>query len=412
MNRKTDLHQLLLTLSLAMDFSKHGLMHHHQRVAFISLRIAEELGLLPERKQNLFRAAVVHDAGISSWSKKSYLEEFHVFEPWPHCISGAKLFRSLDGIAPISDIILHHHHRWDGDNDTSLAGESIPLESRIIHLADRIDVLVGAGRNILARRSGIMEKIKSHSRKLFDPMLVEVMEQVAVKECFWLDLLSEFLPRQLEEEVSADLIRLDMENLLKLGDVFAGIIDGKSSFTHKHSRLVSAVAGMLAGKMGFSRKKCDMMILAGLLHDLGKLTIPESILEKPGTLAVHEHNLIKQHAYYTYRILGLINGFDEIRDWAGLHHEKLDGSGYPFHLKSEQIPLGAKIMAVADIFSALAEDRPYRQGLPLDKINQIMWQQVESNYIDGAVVDVLAKNMETAWDLHRQLKIRETVVAL
>ena len=199
MNRKTDLHKLLLTLSLAMDFSKHGLMHHHQRVAFISLRIAEELGLLPERKQNLFRAAVVHDAGISSWSKKSYLEEFHVFEPWPHCISGAKLFRSLDGIAPISDIILHHHHRWDGDNDTSLAGESIPLESRIIHLADRIDVLVGAGRNILARRSGIMEKIKSHSRKLFDPMLVEVMEQVAVKECFWLDLLSEFLPRQLKK---------------------------------------------------------------------------------------------------------------------------------------------------------------------------------------------------------------------
>ncbi len=412
MKQKTDLNKLLLTLSLAMDFSRNGLMRHHQRVAFISIRIAGELGLSPESKQKLFRAALVHDAGVSTWREKSHLHEFDVMNPWEHCKSGARLFRSLDGIVSISDIILHHHDRWDGANETVLAGESIPLESRIIHLADRVDVLVGNDRCVLEQRDGIMEKLKSQSGALFDPILVEVMEQVAAKECFWFGILSKFLQYQLEEEVATDFVSLEMGDLLNLGDIFAGIIDGKSYFTHRHSRLVSVIAGMLARNMEYSRDKCDMMLLAGLMHDLGKLTIPESILEKPGSLDASEYNLIKQHTYYSYRILGLIRGFEEIREWAGYHHEKLDGSGYPFHLRGGQIPHGARIMAVADIFSALVEDRPYRQGLPPGKIQEIMWQEVGRNHIDGEVMEILAQNMETAWELYQQLKLQETPVAI
>ncbi|GBF34603.1 HD-GYP domain [Desulfocucumis palustris] len=412
MKQKTDLNKLLLTLSLAMDFSRHGLMRHHQRVAFISLRIAEELGISPASKQRMIRAALVHDAGVSTWREKSLLHEFDVINPWGHCRSGSKLFRGLDGIVPVSNIILHHHDRWDGSGESFLAGESIPLESRIIHLADRVDVLVGYDRWVLEQRKEIMAKLKSLSGALFDPVLVEVMEQVAVKESFWFDLLSKFLQYQLEEEAATDFVSLGMEDLLNLGNIFAGIIDGKSAFTHRHSRLVSAIAGMLAGKMGYGPEKCDMMLLAGLMHDLGKLTIPESILEKPGPLTAGEHDLIKQHTYYSYRILGMISGFEEIREWAGYHHEKLDGSGYPFHLRGGQLSHGARIMAVADIFSALVEDRPYRQGMPPQKIKEIMWREVEKNHIDGEVMDVLAQNMDTAWEIYRQLKIQEAPVAI
>ncbi len=392
--QKTDLNKLLMTLSLAMDFSKQGLMRHHQRVAFISTRIGEELGLTPGQKQKLFRAALVHDAGISTWREKSYLESFDVVNPLEHCRSGARLLKSLDRIIDISDVILYHHDRWDGANESGLAGEAIPLESRIIHLADRVDVLVSRDSCLLDQRDDIMSKIKGQSGKLFDPLLVEVLERITVKECFWFDLLSEFIQNQLEEDVATDFISLEMAQLISLGEVFASIIDGKSAFTHRHSRLVSGVAGMLAGHMGYSRDRCDMMLLAGLMHDLGKLTIPDSILEKPGPLGGSEYNLIKQHTYYTYKILGMIRGFEEIRDWAAFHHEKLDGSGYPFHLKYGQISHGSRIMAVADIYSALVEDRPYRNGMPESKIKAILWDEVKRNHIDGEVVDVLIRNID------------------
>jgi len=196
-----------------------------------------------------------------------------------------------------------------------------------------------------------------------------------------------------------------MTDLLSLGEVFASIIDGKSAFTHRHSRLVSGVAGLLAGQMGYSRYRCDMMLLAGLMHDLGKLTIPENILEKPGTLDGSEYNLIKQHTYYTYKILGMIRGFEEIRDWAAFHHEKLDGNGYPFHLKHGQISHGSRIMAVADIYSALVEDRPYRNGMPEPKIKEILWNEVKRKHIDGEVVDALVRNIDGAREIYNRLKL-------
>jgi HD-GYP domain-containing protein (c-di-GMP phosphodiesterase class II) len=401
--QKTDLNKLLLTLSLAMDFSRHGLMRHHQRVAFISLRIGEELGLTPDQKQRLFRAALVHDAGVSTWQEKSSLETFDVADTWEHCRSGAQLFSKLDGIIDISNIILHHHDRWDGNGVSGLAGEAIPLESRIIHLADRVDVLVSGDSCVLEQREDVVARIKSQSGLIFDPLLVDVLEQIAVKESFWFDLLSQFIQNQLEEEVATDFISLEMPDLISLGDVFASIIDGKSAFTHRHSKLVSRVGGMLAGRLGFSRGSCDMMVLAGLLHDLGKLSIPESILEKPGPLDRTEYNIIKQHTYYTYKILSMIRGFETMKEWAAFHHEKLDGSGYPFHLKHGQLSSGARIMAVADTYSALVEDRPYRKGMTEAKILEILWKEVKYKHFDGEVVDMLASDIEGAREIYERL---------
>ena len=132
-----------------------------------------------------------------------------------------------------------------------------------------------------------------------------------------------------------------------------------------------------------------MMRIAGYLHDIGKLKIPNEVLEKPGKLTEAEFNVIKEHAYYTWLLLKDVNGFGQIADWASLHHEKLNGNGYPFHLKGEQLPLGARIMTVADIFSALTEDRPYRKSMEKEQVIAILREDAQRELLSQRLVELL-----------------------
>ena len=131
------------------------------------------------------------------------------------------------------------------------------------------------------------------------------------------------------------------------------------------------------------------MEVAGLLHDLGKLAVPDQILEYPGSLSPDQFRLMKQHTYYTYHLLSCLPQYPHLKEWAAFHHEKLDGSGYPFRIPGEKLSLGARIMAVADIFQALSEDRPYRPGLSLTETRQILDKSVASGKIDADLTRLL-----------------------
>lgn len=135
-----------------------------------------------------------------------------------------------------------------------------------------------------------------------------------------------------------------------------------------------------------------MFYLAGLLHDLGKLAIPNEILIKPGKLTVKEFDLIKQHPYYGFRILEQIEEFNLIASWVSQHHESLDAEGYPCKLPMDKITLGARIITVADIFCALKEDRPYRNGLSVEQTLVVMTNMAVQNKIDSNLVNYIRLN--------------------
>lgn len=398
-NDPVHLYKLLNALSLAMDFSKKGLMNHHQRVALLSLRIADTIELPEASKRHLFCSAVIHDAGTSTWQEKTRLETFNIEDPWDHCQRGYNLIKQMEVLAPIARIILCHHDRWEGSNPSGLAGEKIPIESRIIHLADRVDVLAHDKSNILNHRDNIVTQIRKHAKILFDPWIVDAFTGLAEKESLWLDLNSRFIRHHLDSFMVGCTMNISYKELIQVSEMFARIIDGKSPFTHRHSRLVAEIAAFLAGKMGFEDHEMQDMKVAGLLHDLGKLTIPDEILEKPGKLSRYEFNIIKQHTYYTFQILNLVEGLETINQWASYHHEKLNGRGYPFHIEAENLCLGSRIMTVSDIYSALVEDRPYRPGLPREKILEIIDQQVKEGAIDGEVVSILKENIDKAEEI-------------
>ncbi|WP_230369877.1 HD-GYP domain-containing protein [Paludibacterium denitrificans] len=141
-----------------------------------------------------------------------------------------------------------------------------------------------------------------------------------------------------------------MSELKQLAEIFSRIVDAKSPFTAQHSLGVSQLARFLAERMGVSRRIATNWKFVSLLHDLGKLRVPDEILDKPAKLDPNERWVINTHSFETFQILRNIKGFEEIAPWAAYHHEEPGGTGYPFHLHGETLPLEARILRVSDIF--------------------------------------------------------------
>lgn len=390
-----DLGEVFYSFSKALDLSLNGISYHHQTVALIALAIAENLEISETERQLLFYSALVHDAGMNpEYDLKSLLpsEDTNEFE---HCQKGYEIFSYSTLTKEVATIILHHHDHWEVPGPFESKGDSIPLASNILYLADRVSVLCEAEKNyILNSHQDIIRKIIENSGKLFNPVVVNAFLKASEKEAFWLDLQQRFLPELINLRKPRQSMQVSPQELLSITRCLCQVIDNKSPYTNRHSQKVAAGAEYLAEKLGFSEHDLVLIKIAGYLHDLGKLAIPNYILDKPSTLSSQEFAIIKQHVYYSYNLLNNISGLEPVAAWAAFHHEKLDGTGYPFRLKAEQIPLGSRVMAVSDIFAALTEDRPYRLGLHKDRCLATLQDIGARNQIDNAVVSLVAENFD------------------
>ncbi len=129
----------------------------------------------------------------------------------------------------------------------------------------------------------------------------------------------------------------------------------------------------------------DIVGLAGALHDIGKMAVGNEILEKPDKLTDEEFDKMKNHVGYTYLILSQVDGFEDIRDWAALHHEKLNGKGYPFGKTADELNEQERIMACVDIYQALTEERPYKKGMSHEKTCDILDEMAEKGFVDADI---------------------------
>lgn len=241
--------------------------------------------------------------------------------------------------------------------------------------------------------SEVRQYVEENKGLHFYPEYVEALVELTGTESVWLDLVSSETFRKIDLSDKA-YIDITSDELVNLACVFSYLIDFRSQFTATHSSGVAKTAEKLAELMHFSPDECKKMLAAGYLHDLGKLTIDIPVLEKQAALEPSEYEYIKSHVYYTYHLLNGISGLDDIKIWASYHHEKLNGKGYPFHISGDSISLCARIMAVADVFAALREKRPYKEPFTKEKILSILDNLVENGSIDGNVVAVIAENYE------------------
>jgi putative nucleotidyltransferase with HDIG domain len=236
-----------------------------------------------------------------------------------------------------------------------------------------------AAIDVACRRSG----------RWFDPDLVKAVESLYQAGTLFADLG--------REKVLHDVVGLEPEDrqmLLTEGMLdgicmaFAEVIDAKSPFTYRHSTGVANAAIAIGQELDLNPQTITFLRRAALLHDIGKLSVSNSILEKPGKLTEGEFSVVKKHPYFTFEILRRIPGFEDLSEIAASHHEKLDGSGYFRGYGAEQLSLPARILVVADIYDALAARRPYRDAMPIEKVFGIM-QSEGAHKLDARCLEAL-----------------------
>jgi len=393
---------IITSLSEAVDLISPVVHNHHKQVAYIAFSIASQLGLSNEEENNILLAGALHDIGALSIKERLDALKFEINQPYQHSETGYQLLKSFGPFSTIATLVRYHHVAWEKGKGSEFDNKQVPLGSHIIHLADRVSVLIDKQEEILKQAPNIIRKIEDNSGKKFVPKLVEAFKSAASKEYFWFDLTSpSALTLFFSQRAKQIPFILGEKGLSGLTNLFSRVIDFRSSFTANHSSGVAATASALAKLIGFSEKECYLMKIAGYLHDLGKLAVPSEILEKPGILSAEERNVIKRHAFYTHRILETIDGLEIINIWASYHHERPDGNGYPFHYTAEDIPLGSRIMAVADVFTALTEDRPYRKGMEDNETLKVLQKLAGESALDAEVTSVLFRHFDDLNSIRR-----------
>ncbi len=400
------LSELISALSRALDVAEGEPQGHATRSCLIGMRLAEALELDADARSDLFYALLLKDAGCSAnaahmaalfgaddqvakrtsklvnWSRPvdAFMWSLRTVAPdgsmgeraarlrairnegqvtrslmRARCYRGAEIARKLGFSEATAEAIRALDEHWDGQGQPhGLSGAEIPLAARILCLAQTMEVFHSAGGRRAAYRVA-----RKRSGEWFDPDLVDAMQSFRFDTAFWASLkdadVSAVEPA--DRILAADEARLD-----QISEGFAAVIDAKSPWTHEHCARVCAIATGMAKLVGLDEPALRRLRRAALLHDLGKLSISNRILDKPGPLTEEERMRFREHPLLAEQILGRVPGFLELAVLASAHHERLDGSGYPRGLADDALDMPMRVLAVADVYEALISDRPYRRA--------------------------------------------------
>lgn len=372
-----------LSLSSLLDIGDPSLTRHQLRTAFIAWNIGKEYDLDKSRMNDLIIASLIHDIGALSLEEKVDLRLSRYEDVDMHAYRGWYFLQKVPDFINVANAIKYHHSSFKKLKNSYILAQ-------IINISDTVDRLINIDTHILEQHIDIIGSILENED--LHPKLKELFISISRPEKFWLALTNLNILSFFEEApISTQVIHKD--TMISLSFLIRDIIDFKSPFTLAHSIGVMFCAYHLGSKEGYSDSELENLALAGLLHDVGKLTVPNYIIMKPGALNSREKSLMMQHPYYTYQFLNDACYSELITFAASCHHEDLNGNGYPFKFKNQNLNDFDKIMAVCDVFVALHEDRPYRKGLSLESITRIMYEMSDKK-LDRKFVSLLLEEYD------------------
>lgn len=377
---RIDLYKALRMVARAVDLVSPALSGHHERTACLYACIGNAMGISAPQMRNGFIAAMVHDiGGLSEAARLAPLAMVDI-DTDVHARIGALLMSRVSILSQAEGIVYHHHTPWRRHT------EDIPEESHILYLADRVDVMMntlaavraGGQRDYLQAAASVRTAIINAAGDRFSPAASAAFLEISRPAAFWLALEPSSLAD--ESERLSPLIRetISLTEFNELASLPASVLDSHSRSTARHSHAVAVIASRLGQALGYSGVDCLKLSIAGRLHDLGKLAIPATLLDYPGKLTATERTSIKRHAWITWELLSAVSGAEDIALWAGSHHETSQGTGYPHGVPADTLPEACRIITVADMWSALCQDRPYRKGLTKTAALEIMGQSLTS----------------------------------
>lgn len=369
-NPTKTVNELITIIAYVIDIEKNKNIYHNWRVSTLSARFAQNT-VSSKKLKDIFYASLLHDIGGAGFSYHiiHYLKRTNQTSQkllLSHPIIGAQLVSHIPEMTPASKLVLDHHEWINGEGYPRAKTEKdIPWGSQVIRLADSMDIALQTGR--FFRLKELKDKMscnihKEYSKKLFDRAF-NILKQ---DRFFYRILKRHNIPiifKKIKDRVGFIHIPLRIDAIGTTLEVIAQIIDMKHPYTLGHSLRVSHYALACALAMNLEHDEVTRIKWAGLIHDIGKVSVPRSILDKSTSLTRKEFREVKKHASLTQKIIDMISTLKEISLTASSHHEHFDGLGYPQGLKGEEIPLGARILAICDAFDALTSNRPYRPPL-------------------------------------------------
>ncbi|QAT41294.1 HD domain-containing phosphohydrolase [Clostridium sp. JN-9] len=396
-----NLNEFLTSVSFALDFVEMDILgmtsNHGKRTAYISIKIAEQLNFGTDELKDISALAILHDNGISYSGLGDDLsnmdsQNLDMFEKnkW-HCIVGEKNIITYPFNTNVTNVIKYHHEKYDGTGFFKLKGNEIPLMSQIIALADRIESRFDIKNNELNMQKDILSFAESKKEKDFSSKIVDAFLRVTENKKFWEDLKDPCINTVLRESLPDNTLDLTFNQIHEITKVFSEIIDSKSRYTRRHSKDLSIKAGIMADFYKYKPEEKMKLIIAADLHDIGKLAVPNTILDSPNKLSDGEFQVVKKHPYYTRVVLEQIKGFEEITNWAANHHEKLNGMGYPYGLTAKDLDFNSRLMGCLDIYEALTEERPYRKSLSHKEAMDILYDMSHNGFVDESITKDIDK---------------------
>lgn len=384
---KICLNELLLSFSNALDFSEREYYinnrFHGKRVAYFCLLLGEYLQLNNEDMNNLFGCAILHDNGLTEYPHYKDQVSYEEFLK-RHCVDGENNVAYLSFYSDVKDVILYHHEEFDGSGPFSKKEYEIPLFSQLIHIIDWADLhycLYTLTQEEYTDMIQEMNQLRNHcfSSHLVEAFIATITYQKIKESQTHLDEL-------IRKHMRHRYLDFNQLHMMSICQLLANVIDSKSPHTKTHSIGVAAKASKMGVYYHYNEDMLFQLFFTGTIHDIGKLIIDRDILEKPEKLTKQEYAYIQTHAFYTYELLQDMQ-LGDILHWASYHHEKLDGSGYPFGKKADELDFIDRLIACCDIYQALREERPYKKAKTHNESINIMRDMANDYKIDAKIVE-------------------------
>jgi HD-GYP domain-containing protein (c-di-GMP phosphodiesterase class II) len=430
------LSEVVAALSHALDVTEGQPLGHAERSCLIGLRLAEAVGMDAAQRSSLFYALLLKDAGCSTtaapWASTFGADDAvlksrgRLIDPMRpgeslrylarniapgaplrdraqhlravvamgvdgaralshmRCERGAEIARAIELDEAVARTIRELDERWDGHGyPEGLRGEAISPLARVVALAQTMEVFLARGGPAAA-----CAVARERRGTWFDPALVDAVAAFEHDGAFWASLAR---PDVAAVEPADRVALADDARLDRIAEAFASVVDAKSPFTARHSAGVADIAVGLAAALDLDADAQRLLRRAGLLHDVGKLGVSNRILDKPGGLSDDEWAAVRRHPELSGTILRAVPALRAVAAVAAVHHERLDGSGYPDGLAADRLDLPSRILQVADVAEALSAARPYRDALGPDEVLAIMAGEA------GTKLDPVAFEALRAW---------------
>jgi len=436
-NQSMKMSELISALSHALDMTEGQPPGHCIRTCWIGMQLEQAIGLQADQLWELYYTILLKDLGCSSNAARicklystddlNFKHDFKTVDgsmkqvlnfvlqhtgvqkglaerfkqtlsvmrngtKWSNelmqtrCERGADIAKQLRFNESVAEGIRGLDEHWNGGGQPyGLEGDAISMYSRIALLSQVVDVFF-TGTN----RYACLKEVKKRRDSWFDPSLVDSFLTIA-DDTFWAALASTNIAEQIIQLEPAQFqVALDEDYIDEIAAAFGQVVDSKSPFTAGHSERVALITELLAKELGYSEERRRWLKRAALLHDVGKLGISNSILDKPDKLTDEEFITIKLHPKFTGEILSRIGAFKELADVAQSHHERMDGKGYPLGLQGDEVTMDTRIITTADIFDAITADRPYRGPIPVPRALEMMAEHLDTQ-IDRQCYEALLK---------------------